>query len=77
MEDKGCTQVCKKCDKLWGTPTDSCFVKTHNLVEINEDDLLYPNNEILDDHQELVDEPYEDILQKDTNFPPVILIHVF
>ena len=86
MEDPGCTEVCKKCDKLWGTPTENCFVKMHNLLECdadNEDifnicDDPDASNNIIDE-KNLNDEEEGDnaIIQRDNKIPGVIFIHVF
>ena len=82
--------MCKKCDSLWGTPTENCFVKSHSLIDFNEDEVLY--NTMNDDEKQCNDDngnendnlllknvPSDDdsILQKDDNIPPVIFIHVF
>ena len=31
-KSKGCREVCKKCDKPWGTRANGCFEKEHNIV---------------------------------------------
>ena len=76
MGDQGCTEVCKKCDKLWGTPTTDCYRKKHNLLECKEDifETLTTEN-IIDEEYENVSD--DDILQRDNKIPGVILIHVF
>ena len=78
MEDKGCTEVCKKCERLWGTPIENCFVKKHNLQACDAD--AFSNNGL----DELSDRVSNDegsldnyILQRDNKIPDVILIHVF
>ena len=67
-------QVCKKCDKLWGTPTDSCYTKAeHNVVECTSNALTESTERI-----KVEDTNFEDtILQRNNNIPPVVLIHVF
>merc|ERR1719154_502537 len=34
---EGCRKVCKKCGEDWGEPTEDCFRKEHNTVEIGEE----------------------------------------
>ena len=84
MEDPGCTEVCKKCDKLWGTPTENCFIKMHNLLECDADneDIFNNTNSGDDlDANNIDDKNVEDednaIIQRDNKIPGVILIHVF
>ena len=82
--------MCKKCDSLWGSPTENCFVKSHSLIEFNEDEILFNqmnnddkeyNDDDGDENDDLIfkDVSFNDdtILQKDTNMPPVIFIHLF
>ena len=33
-EYQGCVELCKKCDKPWGTPAENCFKKQHNVVDV-------------------------------------------
>ena len=69
--------MCKKCDKLWGTPTDFCYAKAdHNVVDCSSE----ATNESTEKHlSDDFEEPkFEDsILQKNNKIPPVVLIHVF
>jgi len=32
----GCLEVCLKCEKPWGTESDKCFVKTHNVRDLSD-----------------------------------------
>ena len=32
----GCQKICKKCGAPWGSPSQQCFVKDHNLVKIDQ-----------------------------------------
>ena len=34
VKSKGCVDICKKCDSIWGTPASECFEKEHNVVFI-------------------------------------------
>ena len=85
MEDPGCTEVCKKCDKLWGTPTENCFIKMHNLLEcdVDNEDIFNNTNsgDDLDanniDEKNVEDDEDNAIIQRDNKIPGVILIHVF
>jgi hypothetical protein len=81
-------KVCKKCDSLWGKPTKDCFVKSHHLIEFNEDDNMFKKTDTEDDEHDEAGENddliYKDanfndnsVLQKDTKMPPVIFIHLF
>ena len=77
MEDKGCTLVCKKCERLWGTPTENCFAKLHNLQVCDDADAFSIDklsDRVSDDEVSSVD---DDIIQRDNKMPGVILIHVF
>ena len=29
-----CTKVCKKCDRLWGSPSEGCYEKPHNITTV-------------------------------------------
>ena len=80
--------MCKKCDSLWGKPTKDCFVKSHYLIDFNEDDDLFKKTDTEEDgHDEAgendnllyknVNFNDNSILQKDTKMPPVIFIHLF
>ena len=31
-KSKGCREVCKKCDKPWGTKANGCFEREHNII---------------------------------------------
>lgn len=31
----GCEKICKKCGSPWGSPSQQCFIKNHNLVKIH------------------------------------------
>ena len=31
-KSKGCREVCKKCDKPWGTRANGCYEKEHNII---------------------------------------------
>ena len=73
--DPGCTKCCKKCDQLFGTPTDSCYAKEHNVVDSSSDTC---------EEEELLETDFNNegnvdnaVLQRDNSLPPVILIHVF
>ena len=35
-KSRGCKELCKKCDNPWGTPTDHCYEKPHNIVNFDE-----------------------------------------
>ena len=75
---------------MWGSPTENCFVKSHSLIEYNEDEVLF--NKINDDEKQYNDSDVNEnddlifknkslnediILQKDNSMPPVIFIHLF
>ena len=35
----GCKKICKKCSQPWGTASNKCFVKSHTLVKINQENV--------------------------------------
>ncbi len=35
---KGCTDLCKKCDKPWGTKANECYEKEHNIIVVVENE---------------------------------------
>lgn len=41
--DLGCVELCRKCDKPWGTPTENCFRKEHNVTDNLGISLLSPD----------------------------------
>ena len=89
VNDAGCKKVCKKCGVAWGQPAGTCFVRSHNLVNI-EDVVADDNDEVLDETDEnsvflpktKLSKPIEkkrirkvtDILEK---YPPIITYHIF
>lgn len=36
VKSRGCVEMCKKCERPWGTPTEDCFVKEHNIVTVEK-----------------------------------------
>jgi len=88
--DQGCRKVCKKCGQDWGTQTEDCFIKEHNLVEIGEEKVA----EVSDEEGEEASEDDDLIIsykfvredKKDKKllkmfelldkFPPIITYHV-
>ena len=35
---EGCLEICKKCERPWGSPAFKCFIKPHNVTDITDDD---------------------------------------
>ena len=35
-KSRGCTELCKKCDRPWGTKANECFEKDHNIIVVSE-----------------------------------------
>ena len=66
--------MCKKCDQLFGTPTDSCYVKDHNVVECSSDSA---EDESIEANSVETNAKTTEILQRDNSLPPIVLIHVF
>ncbi len=46
--DSGCELTCRKCDRPWGSPADGCFRRSHNLVDVEEEEEKSPKLEQTD-----------------------------
>ena len=33
VKSRGCEELCKKCDRAWGTPAEGCYEKEHNIID--------------------------------------------
>jgi len=89
---QGCRKVCRKCGADWGTPTDNCFRKEHNIVEIGaeeevvdkSDDADCDENSENDEDDDLVvgdklvkkDKKLQKLFEILERFPPIITYHV-
>jgi len=80
---QGCKKVCKKCGEDWGVPTEDCFKKEHNLVQIGEEEkkedkdvnIEYKEEDTLIMSNEITQEKKKkfELLSK---FPPIITYHM-
>jgi len=91
VSSPGCKKVCKKCNVAWGEPAGECFVKDHNLININDvsinddSDNLEPDEN--DERVEFLPKFKENVYperkkpRKVTDlierYPPVITFHMF
>ena len=55
---EGCTKVCRKCGELWGLPAGECYVREHNLVDLQE-------QEQEQEEEEKEEKEVEEIKEKD------------
>jgi len=86
---KGCKKVCKKCGMDWGLPTEDCFIKEHNTVEIGVEEEKKEDecDDVgVDDNEEDVFIRSDDIVREKKKplkkfdliekFPPIITYHI-
>ena len=90
VTDQGCRKVCRKCAEDWGTQTEDCFRKEHELIEIGVEEVVDESDSDYDDESE---DDESDVLvirdkfvRKDKKltklfeilgrFPPIITYHV-
>ncbi len=48
VKSKGCRELCKKCDRPWGTLADECYEKDHNIVSFNDKKAIMASLNMLD-----------------------------
>jgi len=85
VTSQGCRKVCKKCGKDWGVPTEDCFIKEHNTIEIGKEEVDSETEE-LEEKENNPFIPREDNLcniEKKVKkfelldkFPPIITYHL-
>lgn len=42
VKSRGCEELCKKCDRAWGTPAEECYEKEHNIIDTTPNLKLQP-----------------------------------
>ena len=57
---EGCTKVCLKCGELWGLPAGECYVREHNLVDLQQE-----QEEDQEEEEEKEEKEFEEIKEKD------------
>ena len=89
FQNNDCRKVCKRCGEDWGTPTETCFVRDHNLVEVGQPsaedtrsleeteeadtDTLLPSKHV----RPVVNKRKRKIVEMLERYPPVITYHMF